>query len=77
MATIEAIYYFLVDYHNLVLGPGSYSGEYDELLYLFKFMYGKIHKLYEKSTLRSYKWRKEKIEETKIGKNSQQIPCDT
>jgi len=56
LATIEAIYYFLVDYHTLALGQ-EYSGQYDDLLYLFKFMFGKIHQLYDKSSLRSYKWR--------------------
>ena len=53
LATIEAIYYFLVDYHVKVLGK-RYNGEYDQLLFLYKFMYGKIHELYDRSKLRSY-----------------------
>ena len=53
LATIEAIYYFLVDYHAKVLGQ-CYQGEYDELLFLYKFMYGKILELYDRSKLRSY-----------------------
>ena len=53
LATIEAIYYFLVDYHTKVLGK-CYGGEYDQLLFLYKFMYGKIHQLYDRSKLRSY-----------------------
>ena len=53
LATIEAIYYFLVDFHLKVLKK-SYNGEYDHLLFLYKFMYGKIHQLYDRSKLRSY-----------------------
>ena len=53
LATIEAIYYFLVDYHVKILGK-PYYGEYDQLLFLYKFMYSKIHELYDRSKLRSY-----------------------
>ena len=53
LATIEAIYYFLVDFHNIVLKTG-YQGEYDDLLFLFKFMYDKIHELYDHDSLRAY-----------------------
>jgi len=60
LATIEAIYYFLVDFHVIVM-ERAYSGEYDNLLYLFKFMYQKIHCLYDKSTLRSYNRRHESL----------------
>lgn len=41
----QAIYYLCVDYHTDVLEE-SYSGEYDNLLYFFKFMFEKIHNLY-------------------------------
>ena len=57
----QAIYYFLVDYHTLAMDR-KYSGEYDNLLYLFKFMFGKIHQLYDKSSLRSYNWRHDHME---------------
>lgn len=53
LATIEAIYYFLVDFHNIVL-KSDYLGEYDNLLFLFKFMYNKIHELYDHDSLRAY-----------------------
>ena len=53
LATIEAIYYFLVDYHLKVLNL-RYQGEYDPLLFLYKFMFSKIHELYDRSKLRSY-----------------------
>jgi len=46
LATIEAIYYFLVDYHQIVLQK-EYIGDYDNILFFFKFMYQKIHKLYD------------------------------
>ncbi|XP_074863334.1 tRNA-uridine aminocarboxypropyltransferase 1 isoform X1 [Carettochelys insculpta] len=38
LATIEAIYYFLVEYHQEVLKE-SYKGQYDNLLFFFSFMY--------------------------------------
>jgi len=47
LATIEALYYFCVDYHKVVVGK-EYMGEYDNMLFFFKFMYQKIHQLYEK-----------------------------
>ena len=53
LATIEAIYYFLVDFHTKVLGQPYYN-EYDQMLFLYKFMYSKIHELYDRSKLRSY-----------------------
>jgi len=45
LATIEAIYYFMVDYHKVIVDK-EYRGEYDNLLFFFKFMYDKIHQLY-------------------------------
>jgi len=53
LATIEAIYYFLVDYHQIVIKK-EYLGEYDNMLFFFKFMYSKIHELYDHNTLRAY-----------------------
>nr|XP_060611297.1 tRNA-uridine aminocarboxypropyltransferase 1 [Anolis sagrei ordinatus] len=38
LSTIEAIYYFLVDYHKEVLKE-KYEGQYDNLLFFFSFMY--------------------------------------
>ena len=35
----------MVDYHN-VISEKPYNGEYDNLLFFFKFMYEKIHQLY-------------------------------
>ena len=59
-----------MDYHTLVLRE-EYSGQYDDILFLFKFMYGKIHQLYDKSTLRSYHWRHDDLMVSK------QIDCDS
>ncbi|KAM4747314.1 tRNA-uridine aminocarboxypropyltransferase 1 [Rhinophrynus dorsalis] len=38
LSTIEAIYYFMVDYHTQVLQV-DYHGEYDDLLFFYSFMY--------------------------------------
>ncbi|KAJ7396092.1 hypothetical protein BTVI_148582 [Pitangus sulphuratus] len=38
LSTIEAIYYFLVDYHQEILKE-TYKGQYDNLLFFFSFMY--------------------------------------
>uniref|UniRef100_A0A8D2Q495 tRNA-uridine aminocarboxypropyltransferase 1 n=2 Tax=Varanus komodoensis TaxID=61221 RepID=A0A8D2Q495_VARKO len=38
LSTIEAIYYFLVDYHKAFLEE-KYEGQYDNLLFFFSFMY--------------------------------------
>ncbi|XP_066491619.1 tRNA-uridine aminocarboxypropyltransferase 1 isoform X2 [Tiliqua scincoides] len=38
LSTIEAIYYFLVEYHKDVIEE-KYEGQYDNLLFFFSFMY--------------------------------------
>lgn len=38
LSTIEAIYYFLVDYHTDILKE-NYKGQYDNLLFFYSFMY--------------------------------------
>ncbi|XP_005376748.1 PREDICTED: DTW domain-containing protein 1 isoform X1 [Chinchilla lanigera] len=38
LSTIEAIYYFLVDYHTDILKE-RYKGQYDNLLFFYSFMY--------------------------------------
>ncbi|CAO2578992.1 tRNA-uridine aminocarboxypropyltransferase 1 [Lemmus lemmus] len=38
LSTIEAIYYFLVDYHSDMLKE-KYKGQYDNLLFFYSFMY--------------------------------------
>jgi len=42
-----------VDYHQIVVGK-EYAGEYDNMLFFFKFMYDKIHELYDPNSLRAY-----------------------
>lgn len=37
----------------------SYDGQYDNLLFFFRFMYSKIHTLYDHDQLKSYKRRLE------------------
>lgn len=43
LSTIEAIYYFLVDYHSAVQKE-KYRGQYDNLLFFYSFMYRLIKK---------------------------------
>ncbi|XP_069622145.1 tRNA-uridine aminocarboxypropyltransferase 1 isoform X2 [Ranitomeya imitator] len=38
LSTIEAIYYFMVDFHMQILEK-DYNGDYDNLLFFFSFMY--------------------------------------
>ncbi|CAH1775505.1 unnamed protein product, partial [Owenia fusiformis] len=46
LATIEAIYYFQLEYHQSFV-PSEYTGQYDDLLFFFVFMYGTIKELYD------------------------------
>lgn len=43
LATIEAIYYFLRDYHEYCLGQ-EYDGEYDNLLFFYSFLHSVVNK---------------------------------
>ncbi|CAL1280320.1 unnamed protein product [Larinioides sclopetarius] len=54
LSTIEAIYYFLVEYHLLLHPEVPYTGQYDNLLFFFKFMYFKIRTLYDPLKLKAY-----------------------
>ncbi|CAD6208256.1 GSCOCG00003263001-RA-CDS [Cotesia congregata] len=68
LATIEAVHTFLVELHTKTYGAienynikqvntddEKYSGQYDNLLYIFKYMYHKIHTIYDHDQLRAYK----------------------
>ncbi|XP_076035843.1 tRNA-uridine aminocarboxypropyltransferase 1 [Oratosquilla oratoria] len=46
LATIEAIYYFMVEIHTKILKL-PYTHQYDNLLFFFKFMIDKINDVYE------------------------------
>ena len=48
LSTIEAIYYLCVDYQEIILGE-EHDGKFDNLLFFFKFMYEKIHELYQEN----------------------------
>lgn len=43
LATIEAIYYFLRDFHELCLDE-PYSGEYDNMLFFYSFLHSVVNK---------------------------------
>lgn len=65
LSTIEAIYYFVRDFHDLFL-LDTYNGEYDDLLYFFTFMYKKIRHIYDGGkTLKAYQQRPEKNKKEK------------
>lgn len=70
LATIEALHEFLVELHTCAFGQVEnyneketisksltepYQGQYDNLLYFFKYMYDKIHWLYDHEKLYAYK----------------------
>ncbi|XP_060598738.1 tRNA-uridine aminocarboxypropyltransferase 1-like [Ruditapes philippinarum] len=57
LSTIEAIYYFLREFHEQFV-LSRYSGQYDNLLFFFSYMYKKIRTLYDGgSDLKAYKER--------------------
>ncbi|XP_074476846.1 tRNA-uridine aminocarboxypropyltransferase 1 [Sebastes fasciatus] len=43
LATIEAIYYFLKDFHELCLAQ-EYDGEYDNLLFFYSYLHSVVNK---------------------------------
>ncbi|XP_066268932.1 tRNA-uridine aminocarboxypropyltransferase 1-like [Branchiostoma lanceolatum] len=43
LATVEAIYYFLREYHDIFVGA-AYDGRFDNLLYFFSFMFQIVQK---------------------------------
>lgn len=46
LSTIEAIYYFVREYHEEVLSS-PYMNEYDNLLFFFLYFYRKIREKYQ------------------------------
>ena len=46
LSTIEAIYYFVREYHEEIMG-GTYMNEYDNLLFFFVYFYRKIREKYQ------------------------------
>ncbi|XP_021373967.1 DTW domain-containing protein 1-like [Mizuhopecten yessoensis] len=65
LSTVEAIYYFVRDYHDVFVTSGDtleYDGRYDNLLFLFTYMYNKIKKMYNgRRNLKAYQQREEKV----------------
>nr|CAD7401551.1 unnamed protein product [Timema cristinae] len=55
LATVEAVHQLLVELHAATTKDEKYQGQYDNLLFLFHFMYSKIHDLYEHEDLQAYK----------------------
>ena len=46
LATIEAIYYFLVEFYHLAYPDETYKGQYDNLLFFFKHTYFLLKDVY-------------------------------
>ena len=46
LATIEAVYYFLREYHHICMAE-TYKGQYDNLLFYFVFHYQQIREQYD------------------------------
>nr|CAD7599905.1 unnamed protein product [Timema genevievae] len=55
LATVEAVYQLLVELHTATTKDEEYQGQYDNLLFLFHYMYSKIHDLYKHEDLQAYK----------------------
>eukprot|EP00760_Papus_ankaliazontas_P016956 PhM_4_TR16965/c0_g1_i1/m.22320 len=53
LATVEAMYYFFVEYHRAVTGE-PYRGEFDDLLLLYVHQYHQIQNYYKKDTKRTF-----------------------
>ena len=53
LATIEAIYYCILEFHALT-STQPHNGRYDNLLFFFKFMFEMIHETYDPASLKAY-----------------------
>lgn len=55
LATIEAIHQLLVEFTEIDIEENEPPKNYDNMLFFFRFMYEKIHQLYEHDKLKSYR----------------------
>lgn len=55
LSTIEAIHQLLVEYTDINGSENASLENYDNLLFFFRFMYEKIHILYEHDELKAYR----------------------
>lgn len=55
LATIEAIHQLLIEYTEIEDMSDEPLQNYDNMLFFFRFMYEKIHQLYEHDKLKSYR----------------------
>ncbi|CAI6357233.1 unnamed protein product [Macrosiphum euphorbiae] len=55
LATIEAIHQLLVEFTETDVEANEPPQNYDNMLFFFRFMYEKIHQLYEHDKLKSYR----------------------
>ncbi|KAL5010569.1 hypothetical protein ScPMuIL_012874 [Solemya velum] len=64
LSTIEAIYFFFREFHDLFL-TCRYVREYDDLLFLFKYMYKKMNQLPGGREPRAYEQRRNSLHQCK------------
>ncbi|XP_037102647.1 tRNA-uridine aminocarboxypropyltransferase 1 [Syngnathus acus] len=65
LATIEAIYYFLKDFHEQCLAQ-EYSGEYDNLLFFYSYLHAVVRKSKEAGKKEAKKRQKQQETETQL-----------
>ncbi|CAL8080777.1 unnamed protein product [Orchesella dallaii] len=56
LSTIEAVYHMNIIFHKHFISE-SYNGEYDNLLFFFRYMFNKIRQLYDPKSLKAYATR--------------------
>lgn len=55
LSTIESIHQILIEYTEAEDQENKSVKKYDNMLFFFRFMYEKIHQLYEHDQLKSYR----------------------
>lgn len=66
LATIEAIYYFLKDFHELCLAR-EYGGEYDNLLFFYSYLHSVVNKAKTEKSCWNQQWDCFNLTEEQIG----------
>jgi hypothetical protein len=53
LSTIEAVYYFNLIYYRAFISE-EYRGEFDNILFFFRYMFNKVRQLYDPKKLKAY-----------------------
>ncbi|XP_046393131.1 tRNA-uridine aminocarboxypropyltransferase 1 isoform X2 [Ischnura elegans] len=77
LATVEAVHEFLLELFKATSAV-EYDGQFDNLLFFFRFMFSKIHELYDSSSLKAYKrpLHIDKVSKKRKVKESSEDACD-